>query len=673
MGALILLLLVTTRRIRQQAMTAQRATQLVAEASSKAINETDHQLIPIVVPQPVEQAEPEPTMAVIPTPVLLPAPQVNWEAENARRLKRYHAELDQRQSAQRALNEQWQTQIQIRQRALEQVQQQRITTEQKIKDAKNKAAQTADELKKLKSLLSSAATQQQTMSREDESKQREAEQLKQQILILNEQLDELKEKQEEQRGALEIVAFDALSGTQRTPILIECTSRAIRFAAEDVDILASDISGFTPDVNPLLAGVEALVEYHSDENVKAAKLSKPYVLILVRPDGIESYFVARKMLSKMESAFGYELVNAEDHFEWPAATEEQITVCTTAVRELVQQRERIASRIRGGRLPVAGEFQFSNDRGNFRMEELDMIREGRDPSLGQNPWVSPHSKEGRMRAMQGATTRGSSSRNNGNSPNGDARNGNSPQWNSTASSGDSQTRGDFSNRGEISQRESSGMNFERGQASRNQSNPGQQPGGIGSPQSQQTELTPSTVFGSVNSPDGPSSETRSPQSGRTSATQNGERTSSTTQQQSLSNSQGSESAMAGQSQQPPSSDLSAFGVPQRSPQLKWAKPPRNANIGIERQIAIHLHAGEIRIDDERTIDVSGTYSAGQFEVMLVSHMQSYLNSWKQPPESFFWKPKLQIVVHPGGNRHFSRLKKITSTWDVESHVKYSLK
>ena len=50
------------------------------------------------------------------------------------------------------------------------------------------------------------------------------------------------------------VAYDGVSGTTRRPILVECTREHIKFVQENVSLSSTDVSGYAPSYNPVLAG-----------------------------------------------------------------------------------------------------------------------------------------------------------------------------------------------------------------------------------------------------------------------------------------------------------------------------------------------------------------------------------------------------------------------------------
>ncbi len=142
----------------------------------------------------------------------------------------------------------------------------------------------------------------------------------------------------------QVVPFDPQTGTTRRPILIECTGNGIRFLPEDIMITAEDLNGFTPRTNPLAAGTGALINYWTAWNAKQSNPRaepEPYVLILVRPDGVVAYYVAMRMLENIRTAHGYELIDESTSLQLPELDQGAQSACLTAVRRLLGERENV--------------------------------------------------------------------------------------------------------------------------------------------------------------------------------------------------------------------------------------------------------------------------------------------------------------------------------------------
>jgi len=133
-----------------------------------------------------------------------------------------------------------------------------------------------------------------------------------------EQLDSLREKASGERSYA-IVPYKGPHGTFRQPIYIECSKEGVVIQPEGIrfdrnDFVAPDWPG-----NPLAAALRASREYL---NAKAARAGKPeppdpYPLLIVRPDGITQYQLARTALASWDADFGYEFVDDDWNLEFP--------------------------------------------------------------------------------------------------------------------------------------------------------------------------------------------------------------------------------------------------------------------------------------------------------------------------------------------------------------------
>ncbi|MGC1273991.1 MAG: hypothetical protein WBC44_09810 [Planctomycetaceae bacterium] len=153
-----------------------------------------------------------------------------------------------------------------------------------------------------------------------------------------------------------IVPYDGRHGTARRPVLVECTGSTIRFLPEGVELTASDIEGYQPDYNPLLAGVVALRRHWIETDGTASP--KPYVLLLVREEGVAAYYAARAMLQSLDAETGYELVTDDLAIDVPEVDSAARAACRTAVLEVLQNRSpREASLARGESMFPTGRFE----------------------------------------------------------------------------------------------------------------------------------------------------------------------------------------------------------------------------------------------------------------------------------------------------------------------------
>ncbi|MBM4075896.1 MAG: hypothetical protein FJ267_09655, partial [Planctomycetes bacterium] len=334
MGSLIFLLLVTTRQIRDRALAQAEADKPKA--------------IPVIEVSPVDEPLPLPTLDV----PELEIPLATDSAESRRLERQQHAEaraLRERELEQ--LLDEWRRKVgrlkserEEKSHSLSQQQVAYETTVSRVKSLQEELERLEQQLDQLSARLSAS-----TNSTESEAERRRIEK---QIAEAQKQLKAAQVALAGGQSSFMVVPFDPQTGTSRRPILIECTADGLRFLPEDIVISPDDLEGFTPRVNPLLAGSKALVDYWSAWNVRQPNPSKepsPYVLLLVRPDGTVAYYVAMKMLETLQQQHGYELIEADTRIQPPPVDQDARTACKTAVDRLLSERDQVHRMVWGNR------------------------------------------------------------------------------------------------------------------------------------------------------------------------------------------------------------------------------------------------------------------------------------------------------------------------------------
>jgi hypothetical protein len=377
MGALIFLLLVTTRQLRA-----------VAVERAQAALRQQVEDVPIL---PDVASEPEPPR-LLPSavawepavPVPTPSPPVSQDdLDRPWRQRLAQLEAEQKTRAQ-AL---------ARQKLLAAAAQRRI-------------AELQQELKQLETEYGELTGQLSATELQPASGNRERLRLEQQIAALRQQLKQIEDQQRSTDGRFAIVPFDGKSGTTRRPILIECTSTGLRFVAEDITLKPGDIEGFDERFNPLLAGSLALVNYWNQWNIDHAQddvSADPYVLLIVRPSGTLAYYIAQRMLSTLKQPHGYELVAEDLPLLPPPADAGAKAACQAAIQRTLAERQQVLGDARGGRFGSSGQAAgvaggqrppvgrgVQSGKTEFEMADL----EAGTPAVGNRSWESPERFEG---------------------------------------------------------------------------------------------------------------------------------------------------------------------------------------------------------------------------------------------------------------------------------------
>jgi hypothetical protein len=162
--------------------------------------------------------------------------------------------------------------------------------------------------------------------------------IEQQISLTKENLALLKRKQAQNANQLAIVPYDGASGSVRRPIYLECTGESIRILPEGVTLPIGTMEQFDTTYNPLSMGVLALAEYWNDRDRHKPGAPEPYVLLLVRPSGIETYYKAQLWLSGLRLPYGYELLNDDFPLAMPTPDDRAVYVVNSMVKDILRER-----------------------------------------------------------------------------------------------------------------------------------------------------------------------------------------------------------------------------------------------------------------------------------------------------------------------------------------------
>jgi hypothetical protein len=145
---------------------------------------------------------------------------------------------------------------------------------------------------------------------DDAELQRRLAALRARIATTEEDLDKARFAAANATSAYAIVPYVGPNGTARRPIYVECRADAIIVQPEGIRLTESDFPEPLGDNNPLAAAVRVAGEYYARMDAATGLDSgSPYPLLLVRPDGIQAYYIAREALSSWKNDFGYELID----------------------------------------------------------------------------------------------------------------------------------------------------------------------------------------------------------------------------------------------------------------------------------------------------------------------------------------------------------------------------
>ncbi len=188
---------------------------------------------------------------------------------------------------------------------------------------------------------------------EDDSNRIDSEDLNQKVRELQRQLTQEQEnlrrtREESQvkgRQLYSIVPHVGPNATQRRPIFIECTNDKLTIQPYGIELHLRDFAPPITSSNPLDAALTAVREYFIRYNLVDDR-GFPYPLLVVRPDGPESYVLARRAMSNWTDEFGYELVSADKELDFGESDERLKQTILDAITEAKLNQMRLALRAR---------------------------------------------------------------------------------------------------------------------------------------------------------------------------------------------------------------------------------------------------------------------------------------------------------------------------------------
>lgn len=165
-------------------------------------------------------------------------------------------------------------------------------------------------------------------------------------------LDKLRSESADKTPRVVIVPHKGPNGTDRRPVYLECDAQGVTVWPEGSRITLTQLERSTNSANPLDAALRA-VRYHALQTY--GDTTPPYPLLVVRPDGIDTYGLARKAMLDWDDQFGYELVPAEVKLAYStpdANLKQRVDIAIHEATANQTARSAIAMRGLGGRSPA---------------------------------------------------------------------------------------------------------------------------------------------------------------------------------------------------------------------------------------------------------------------------------------------------------------------------------
>ncbi|MDZ4848994.1 MAG: hypothetical protein SGI77_06850 [Pirellulaceae bacterium] len=178
-------------------------------------------------------------------------------------------------------------------------------------------ARLMDELKQLDQ-VAGAIRDQSTSTAPQQAEQAERSAiLEKQLRDEQAKLDAIRSKAEKTPPAFAILPYAGNTGTTRRPIYLECTQHAVIIQPEGVAISIEDLKPPHGPGNPLDASLRLIRSAFQRLDPTASYAVSPYPLLLVRPDGIKAYVLARSAMKAWDDQFGYELIDQSMPLAFP--------------------------------------------------------------------------------------------------------------------------------------------------------------------------------------------------------------------------------------------------------------------------------------------------------------------------------------------------------------------
>ena len=486
-------------------------------------------------------------------------------------------------------------------------------------------------------------------------------------------LDAAQEAVKNRRATYALVPYDGPYGTNRRPIYIECRRDRIILQPEGIELSQRDFRQPLGPENALASALRATREYWRETNGNS---HQAYPLLVVRPDGAQTYAVARAALKFWDAEFGYELVPEEMELSYPQPDVEVANRQRNAIAQ-AQLRRRIM------RESLSGRAQESADDSPY------LLRASNRGGFSRIPTSSGQDSESKSSVLRGRNSRrlGKRRTDSGQFQDresaGEGRRANDPGRNSGypyPSTLDSRVAGNT--------RSDDGKNTIKG----SDAMPSWHPESDGSPTGRARLRGQERLPDDTEQPSGTSfntqgrSETEARVSGnavsssssrwsgissdrsdndggaghandqnsRTLSDAQGNNGASSNQSSlSFSSSEGSESQSASMVNADPNSSFANWAIPGATGNSMGITRPISATCSMDR-IAIHGDSGSRSRANVVPFN-AGTASAVD---KLVRVIQQRIGSWGMAGPSMYWKPVMQVEVTTNGESRYDELSRL---------------
>lgn len=186
---------------------------------------------------------------------------------------------------------------------------------QQLEDHIEELTEQLDELEKTSQLVEVKAD---TESEAEKSREEELSELEKQLADAKQKLEKKLDDPKGNKPIFAIIPYEGTNGTHRRPIYLECHADGITIQPEGIELSTADLQPPHGPGNPLDAALRAIRQEYRPNG--GSLTSNAYPLLVVRPNGIRSYVLARAAMSGWDDQFGYELVGESLELTFPEST-----------------------------------------------------------------------------------------------------------------------------------------------------------------------------------------------------------------------------------------------------------------------------------------------------------------------------------------------------------------
>ena len=201
-----------------------------------------------------------------------------------------------------------------------------------------------EQIENYKSMLNELERSEQNGGLRSDQIETELQRLRAELDVAARQLDEARREAAARKPTYSVVPYEGPNQTRRRPIYIECRADSIVLQPEGIELVGEDFDGPLGPGNPLAATLRAANEYIQSRPGYDYEAGEPYPMLLVRPEGISAYYVARAAMTSWGADFGYELIGED----WNLAFQQPDPRLAETLRQVVA-----SARVKQARLAAA--------------------------------------------------------------------------------------------------------------------------------------------------------------------------------------------------------------------------------------------------------------------------------------------------------------------------------